>query len=432
MHDSTSPDNYRQSTGLALSLLTAVYFFNFVDRQIIGILLEPIRQELAIPDWQLGLIMGLGFGLFYTTVGIPLAWLADRVDRVWVICVALGFWSSMTMLCGAAQNASHLFLARIGVGLGEAGGSPPSHSIISDLYPPERRAGALSIWALGSPMGSAIGLVLGALVAEHYGWRMAFVAVGMPGLALAVALRLWLRDPRRERPTALPFGSILGMITIILSKPSFLLASIGAGIASLFGYVTVFWGPTYFIRSFGVSTVEVAFWGAILIVGATSTGTLLGGVIVDRLSLRWPAAPVLVPALAILAAAPFYWLALAMPDATAAALMFAIPTALAAFWCGPIYALTQNLAPVGMRAIATALLFLILNLIGLTVGPTLTGILSSHYFPTAGLAGGLRAALNMIVVAAFPAAVFLLAAARWVAADINATASKESDGAYAN
>lgn len=432
MNDSANSENTLQSTGLALSLLTTVYFFNFVDRQIIGILLENIRQDLTIPDWQLGLIVGLGFGLFYTSVGIPLAWLAERVDRVGMICIALGFWSAMTMLCGAAQNASHLFLARIGVGLGEAGGSPPSHSIISDLYPPQRRAGALSIWALGSPLGSAIGLVLGALVAERYGWRMAFVAVGLPGLVLAVALRLWLRDPRGTRPPALPFRSILAMIVVILGKPSFLLASIGAGIASLFGYVTVFWGPTYFMRSFGVSTVAVAFWGALLIVAATSTGTLLGGMVVDRLSRRWPAAPVLVPALAILAAAPLYWLALAMRDPTVAALMFAIPTALAAFWCGPTYALAQNLAPPGMRAISTALLILILNLIGLTVGPTLTGILSSYYFPTAGLAGGLRAALNMIVVAALPAAIFLLAAARWVATDLDATAFKESDRAHAN
>jgi MFS family permease len=394
-----------------LGMLLLVYVLNFVDRQIIGILVEPIKAYFAaagnpVTDTQMGLLGGLAFALFYTVLGIPLAWLADRFNRVWIITIALGVWSGFTVLCGMATTYWGLLIARIGVGAGEAGGSPPSQSLISDYFPPNKRASALSIWALGIPIGSAVGVILGAWVAKEYGWQMAFIVAGVPGLIVALIFKMTIKEPKRGRfdpPNAKPeMPTLKETFTAILGKPTFWIVAMGCAVASFVGYATFVWGAAYFVRNFdlaptiGEETLIVSYFSAFIIGIAASIGTIIGGRLADRFGQKDIRAYVTIPAIALILAVPLNIWGLSVNDAFLAAAIVLIPTLLGSMWYGPLFGVVQNLVEPRMRAMAVAILFFIINLIGLGGGPTITGMLSDFFTTEFGPALGLRYALMAV------------------------------------
>jgi predicted MFS family arabinose efflux permease len=293
---------------VVLAMLVLVYTFNFIDRQIVGILAVPIKADLGLSDTQLGLMGGLAFALFYTLLGIPIAMLADRGNRTAIISVALVVWSAMTAACGLAQNFWQLFLARLGVGVGEAGGVAPSYSLVSDYFPPHQRARALGVYSFGVPIGSALGIVFGGVIASLVDWRMAFIIVGLAGVLLAPLFKAVVREPPRGRFDAAGHGapaSIGEVVRVLLSRPSFWGLSFGASASSMMGYGLFFWLPSFLVRSYGLSLLDASlYFGAILLVGGVA-GIWLGGSLADRFGAARRSAYAIIPAVAFLATIPF-------------------------------------------------------------------------------------------------------------------------------
>jgi MFS family permease len=367
--------------GRVLAILVLAYVFNFIDRQIVGVLAVPIKAELALSDTQLSLMGGLAFALFYSGIAIPVAWLADRKSRVSIIAGAVGLWSLFTAACGLTANFWQLFLARMGVGIGEAGGVAPSYALVSDFFPPERRARALAIFSLGIPIGSALGVFFGGWIASHLDWRSAFLIVGAAGIPAALLVRFGISEPARggwdvgERAgeAAPPFPVVAATLA---AKPSFWLLSLGAASGSILGYGLIFWLPSFFTRSFHLKLAEVGiFYGSIVLVGGVA-GTWLGGWLGDRLGVRDPAAYALVPAVAFLIAAPLYALGIFAPSLPLAWLLFVIPQMLGLVWLGPIIAAVQHIVAPNMRATASASFLFINNLIGIGFGIFFLGRMS--------------------------------------------------------
>ena len=356
---SASGEAVPTGTGRVLAILLVAYIFNFIDRQIIGILAGPIQDELGLTDSQLGLMGGLAFALFYTGLGIPIAWLADRKSRVNIVAFSVALWSIFTALCGAAQNFWQLFLARMGVGVGEAGGVAPSYSLIADLFPPERRARALAIFSFGIPIGSALGIFFGGWIASATDWRVAFLVVGLAGLPVALLLKLGVPEPVRggfdravgtDPAPAPPFGEVMRTLA---RTPSFWLLSFGAASGSILGYGLIFWLPSFFQRSFELSLTDRSlFYGSVVLIGGVA-GTWFGGWIGDRIGRGNPAGYALVPAICFLIAAPVYAAALFAPNLAVGFLLFLIPQALGLAWLGPVIAAVQHIVPPSMRATAS-------------------------------------------------------------------------------
>jgi MFS family permease len=376
-----TPDAPRAGYRLfVMFMLVLVYTFNFIDRQIIGILAVPIKAELGLSDTQLGLMGGLAFALFYTTLGIPIAMLADRRSRTWILTVSLAVWSAMTALCGTVTSFWQLFLARLGVGVGEAGGVAPAYSLICDYFPQAQRARALSAYSFGIPIGSALGIVFGGVIASHVDWRYAFFAVGIAGIVLAPIFRLTVAEPPRGRfdpvgpgTTAVPFRTV---VRTLAHKRSFWLMALGASSASMMGYGLFFWLPSFFVRSFGLSLLHASlFYGAILLVGGLA-GIWLGGVLADRFGTRRRGAYVVVPAIAFAATVPFYIGAVLSTSLVLAFVLLLVPTALGLAWLGPVMSAIQHVVVPGMRATASAVFLLVINLLGLGAGTLVLGWLS--------------------------------------------------------
>ncbi|MEZ5984263.1 MAG: MFS transporter, partial [Parvularculaceae bacterium] len=342
-----------------LFILVTVYTFNFIDRQIVGILAVPIKTDLGLSDTQLSLMGGLAFALFYTFLGIPVAWLADRKSRTWIMTIALTAWSAMTAACGFAQNFIQLFLARLGVGVGEAGGVAPAYSLISDYFPPNQRARALSIYSFGIPIGSALGIVLGGILTTVIGWRAAFVIVGSLGLLIAPIFRLTMREPKRgqyDSATAKTEPApIKEVAQTLIRKKSFWLMSIGAASSSMMGYGLIFWLPSFFVRSFGDGLPEFFsflprfllpenptpvlyasyFYGMILLMGGI-VGIWAGGALADRYGEKSKGAYALVPAVAFLATIPFFLTGVLAPNLIVVFIAFLFIQALSLVWLGPV------------------------------------------------------------------------------------------------
>ena len=371
------------SPNLVLAMLLLVYIFNFVDRQILAILAAPIQKDLGLDDAQMGMLGGLAFAILYSTLGVPLAWLADRTSRSWVITGSLLVWSLFTALCGAAQGFWHLFLARLGVGVGEAGGVAPSYAVIGDHFPSEKRAFALSVYSLGIPIGAATGVLAGGYVAARVDWRAAFVVVGLAGLLAAVPFRMVVRDKPRPAVAAptVRFGDVAATLA---RKKAFWLLSFGAASSSMLGYGIMFWMPSLLQRSFGLDLVETSwFLGAILLMGGT-VGVLAGGRLADRLGSADRAFYGWVPAVAYVIAVPLYAGGIWTHSVPAAFLLFLLPQALAYVWLGPVTSAVQHLVEPAARATASALFLLINNLIGLGGGIYALGALSKALTPVWG------------------------------------------------
>jgi len=393
---------------LALALLILVYTLNFLDRQIISILKDPIAEELNLNDEQLGLMGGLAFALLYTTLAIPVAWLADRTSRVWIMTWALGIWSAFTAICGLTTNFIQLFFARMGVGVGEAGGVAPAYSLIADYFPPEQRARALAIYSFGIPVGSASGILFGGLLAQYVDWRFAFVSIGLFGVLLAPVFRLLVKDPPRNRHDARPSGEkplgFLPACRLAFVKPSFWLLSFGAAFSSMVGYGLLYWMPTYLARSMGMSLVDRSwFLAGVLFIGGVA-GMMLGGFLADRFGQRSKGAYALIPAIAFLISAPLYVLGVLTTDAILAFFIFLVPQALGLVWLGPVVTAVQHLGPSNSRTMISALFLLVNNLIGIAVGTWFFGAASEALKPQFGeesIKMAFIIGLSFYVIAAF-------------------------------
>lgn len=390
MHDDLS---HRQSTGtarrtasprLVLAMLLLVYIFNFVDRQILAILAAPIQKDLGLDDAQMGMLGGLAFAMLYSTLGVPLAWLADRTSRSWVITGSMVVWSLFTALCGAATGFWHIFLARLGVGVGEAGGVAPSYAVIGDHFPSERRAFALSVYSLGIPLGSAAGVLAGGYVAARVDWRVAFVAVGLAGLLIAPLFKFVVRDQPRPAPGMAPSVRFGEVAALLARKRAFWLLSFGAASSSMLGYGLAFWLPSLLQRSFGLDLVQTSwFIGAVLLIGGT-VGVLAGGLLADRLGRADRAWYGRVPAMAYVVAVPLFAGGIWTSSVPLAFVLFLLPQALAYVWLGPVTSAVQHLVEPPARATASALFLLINNLIGLGGGIYALGALSKALAPVYG------------------------------------------------
>ena len=418
-------DSYR---AYVLLILTGVYTFNFIDRQILVILQESIKSELGLTDTQLGLMTGLTFALFYVTLGIPIARFADRSNRRNIVALSLAIWSAMTAISGLAANYTQLLLARIGVGVGEAGGSPPSHSMISDYFPPERRATALSIYSVGIYIGILFGYSLGGWLDQNYGWRIALMVLGIPGLLYAMIVLFTVKEPPKGHsdPESVyknkeaSFGEV---IRLLFSKKTFIFLALGCGIHTFANYgVGNFFAP-FLARVHGM---EVASIGAAL--GVTSgvggmIGTFLGGFLADRFGtkdIRWYLWVAVIAE--ILNYIPAYF-AFFSNDTQFVLFNYFFTALLTAIYLGPCIAVTHNLVNAKMRALSSAILFLVLNLIGLGLGPLGIGAISDYLAPTYG-AESLRYAFSFTFLTGAIALILFWLAARSYPEDLASTREK--------
>jgi predicted MFS family arabinose efflux permease len=395
--------------GYSLGLLTTIYVFNFLDRQVMTILAEPIKRELHLHDWQLGVMTGLAFALLYTIVGFPIARLAERGDRSRIIAVAVLVWSAFTMVCGLAQSFVQLVLARVGVGVGEAGLSPPAQSLISEIVPREKRASAMALYSLGPPLGQILGVATGGLIASIWGWRTAFLIAGGPGIVLAVLAATTLKEPRRSQPreAARDVPPLRAMARLLAAKRSFWLLAFGAAAKAFITYGQGAFMASFFLRVHGAELATLAaglglkpigFLGLTLGLAGGAAG-ILGSIGGGRLADRWVArdlsAFATLPAICALAAMPFLVGALLVGTFWPSILLFCVSIVLNAAWLGPVNAAVQGLVHPRSRATAAAALLFVINLVGLGLGPICVGLTSDLLAGPAGLgsAEGLRWAL---------------------------------------
>ena len=408
----SDPSGARGSASILLALLLIAYIFNFLDRQILGILAGPIIADLKLTDAEFGTIGGLAFAMLYSLLGIPLALLADATRRSWVIAGSLAVWSAFTALCGTAASFGQMFLYRLGVGIGEAGGVAPSYALISDYFPPERRARALAIFSLGIPLGLAGGTLIGAYLAAWVNWRAAFTAMGVAGIVLAPVLLIFVRDLPRSPSSASQQVPLTRTFSIVARKRSFWLMALASSFSSLAGYGLALWTPSVFERSFGLSLIERGqFLASLFLIGGTA-GVFAGGWFADRLGRgdrRWYG---WLPAIAWLITAPTFALGLMSSKACLAWPLLLIPNALNILWLGPVVTAVQHLVPRPMRSTASASFLLINNLIGLGVGPTLIGALSTAFKGRFGVEALRYAAVSVLVFYVLAALLMLLAVKR--------------------
>jgi len=389
---------------VVLALLCAVYVLNFLDRQLLSILAKPIQDDLGITDGELGRLGGLYFALFYCILGIPVAWIADRSNRVRVLTVACALWSAATAACGMAQTYPQLAVARMSVGIGEAGGVPPSYSIISDYFPAARRGTALGLFNLGPPIGQALGVAFGAKIAAVYDWRLAFMVLGAAGLIAAGVVWIVVREPKRgamdaqvpatdaadgkagaatvtattatatgvtEEPVG--FWSTLRMFA---TRPTLTLVSLSAAATQFVNYGLLGFATLFLMREKGMTLDEIAIWYALVIGIGVSGGVFLSGRLIDRFAQRWPQMYGLLPGVALAVSVPFFIGFVHAPTWPIALVFLAVPTFLNYFYLTPAVTLVQNAVSARQRTLAGATLLLIMNLLGLGLGPTWVGAVS--------------------------------------------------------
>jgi len=384
-----------------LAVLTAMYVTNYLDRQILNILLPPIKAEFHVSDALLGLLVGPTFALFYATLGIPIARLADRSSRRNIIAVSMGLFSVMTVVCGMAAQFWQLLIARVFTGVGEAGTGPSAQAIISDLYPPQKRAAAQSFYAAGLNIGLLFAAFAGGWIAQHYGWREAFLAAGVPGLLLCIIVLLTVREPPRGHSESLADDreapDLKTVARFLWSQRSFRWIAIGAAMTSFGGYGATAFMPAFLVRSHHLTLEQVGIiFAGIAGVGGWA-GTFLSGVVADRMGKRDVRWNMYVPICAALLALPFQPVFYLADNTTLAIVAAIIPASMGAVFLGPCVTMTQGLVPLRMRATASALFLFILNIIGLGLGPQTVGLLSTLLKPMLGV-DSLRYALLVSMV----------------------------------
>src|SRR3972149_8051678 len=406
-------DAYRR---YVLILLLLVAIFNFVDRQIFAVLLESIKKDFSLTDTELGMLGGVAFAVFYSLCGIPIAWLADRSNRRNIIAIALCLWSAMTAICGLTTGFVSLFLARVGVGIGEAGGTPPANSIIADYFPPERRATAMAVIGMSVPLGVLTGFLVGGWVNEFLGWRSAFMAVGMPGVVLAVVLWFTLREPPRgfyEPQQALgSTPSILDTFRYLWQRPSCRHLCMAAALYGVSGWGAGIWQPSFFMRSHGMSSGEAGTWLAFVFGISGACCAMFGGMFGDRLvkktqDARWY---LWLSSGGILIGVPFGFLGYLWPTPIPALLFLSIPTFFGHMYLGPVMAMLLGIAGARRRALASSIYGFFVNLVAMGFGPLSVGMASDYLQPKLG-SDSLRYAILAVVVisTAWAALHFLLA-----------------------
>ena len=415
-----TPQEPRPRSSLVLGMLCFVYVLNFLDRQLISILAKPIQDGLDVTDSQLGKLTGLYFALFYCFIAIPVGWLADRTNRVKVLSIACALWSAATAACGMVGNYGQLVAARMAVGVGEAGGVPPSYAIISDYFPRERRGTAMAIFNLGPPLGSALGVAFGASLAAAFNWRMPFYVIGGIGVVTAIAVWLLVAEPRRGSNDApgeavvpdLP-SSFAATVARFFANPVLVLASVASGAANFITYGISNFATLLLMREKGMTLGEVAIWYALVVGVAMSAGIYASGRLIDRFAARSRAAHATIPAMSLLLALPFF-LGFAWAPRWELALVFlTVPMFLNSFFLPATVAFVQGEVHPDKRVISGALLLLVMNFIGLGLGPTWVGAASDFFRPDYG-AHSLQMAMYALAPMYLIAALLFFALARLI------------------
>ena len=375
---------------LCVGILALAYTFNFLDRQILSLLAEPVRKDLHLSDTQVGLLTGAAFAVFYATFGVPIAWFADRSHRVRIVALACACWSLCSAAGGLAGNFLQLALARLGVGVGEAGGTTPSYAIISDYFPPRERGRALALYSLGVPFGIAIGAALGGGVAAHYGWRAAFYAVGLPGLLIALLILVVIREPIRgaqDGPSAgheIAPAQLRGVIAMFFRDPVLRWMALATGLGAFAGYGASNWTPAFLMRHQHMTLTQLAAVYSVSVGVAVGVGTWLSGYLADRLSKRDPRAYAMIPFWGSMIALPLAVAGYLAPNWQISLACLTVSAAFGILYLAPALAIVQNIVPPKARSTSAALLLLVLNLIGLGGGPVFVGVLSDLFKPQFG------------------------------------------------
>ena len=424
----TTMDQARRHRAWTLAVLVIVYVFNFIDRQVLSILQEDIRRELGLEDVHLGMLTGLSFAFVYCTFGIPVARIADATSRKGVIAASLAVWSGFTALCGLAGNFWQLFLARLGVGIGEAGGSPPAHAMISDLYEKEKRGQALAIYTTGLYIGTLLGFALGGVLADAFNWRVAFFIVGLPGVVFALIVWTTVREPRRglsgAAPTA-PGITFIQSFRRLWTLKAFRYYALAAGAGLFVTYGVGNFMPPFLERTYGewawpgvqqalglcsggpvcteMSTAEIGITYGVIAGVAGAIGTLAGGYMADSMGAKDRRWFLWIPMWGKLLGGPLFIASFFAPNAELSLLLYFPAIGLAAMYLGPAVAITHHMVPAGMRAMASAVFFFIINMIGLGLGPTALGAVSDWFRNNAGAGDmSLQWAMAAVVIAMYP------------------------------
>jgi len=420
------PVNTKEVTNLyrnyVLAMLTLVYIFNFIDRQLLVILQESIKKELHLSDTQLGLLSGFTFAIFYVTLGIPIARLADRGSRRNTVAVSLGLWSVMTACSGIARSFYQLLLARIGVGVGEAGGSPPAHAMISDYFPPEKRATAFSIYSAGIYFGILIGFLMGGYLNQHLGWRTAFFVVGVPGIIFSLLFYITVKEPRRGatdiNPAATNEPHSLGEVLRVLYSTKtfvFLAAASALNVFCIYGLLN--WTPSFLQRLHDMKSAQVgALLGLIYGIGG-AIGSFAGGLLTDRFGKTDKQWYLKVPAYAIIITIPCAAGAIFLPGTYPSLACLGLVALLQSMYLGPSLAVAHSLVPASMRSLTSAVFFLVINLVGLGFGPLVVGFISDLLKPALGIES-LRWAMSIILVVSAASAILFFATAKKLVVDL--------------
>jgi predicted MFS family arabinose efflux permease len=434
---------------VVLFVLMFIYIFNFLDRQLMSILIEPIKEEMGFTDSQMGLMTGFYFALFYTAFGVIVGFLADRTSRKFILGTGAVLWSAFTALCGVATNYPQMLASRVGVGVGEAAGAPPSYSILSDYFPPEKRGLALALFSLGVPFGQALGAGFGAALHETVGWRNAFIGIGAAGVVAAVIMMIVVREPKRgamdsnssvsQAQAEANASQKVGFTKTFwdfMSRPALLWTALGCGLCSFVGYAALGWNVSFLIRVKGINYTEVALFYALMLAVAMGLGTWISGAVVDWLAKRSKVWYALLPASAMALAIPFWLAYVWAPTWQMSIAILAVPTFLTIMYLPPALALVQNSVNPSQRTMSGALLLMVLNIMG--GGPTMVGMLSDYFSGQATAAGlegpaasaqGLQTALYWVTPFYFVAVGFILLQARAVAREIKA-GGRVNDGGF--
>ena len=360
-----------------LGALLAVYTFNFIDRVVIAIIQQPIKAEFGLTDLQLGLLGGPAFAVLYTLLGIPIARLAEKHNRMTILAICLGIWSGMTALCGVATSYTTLLMARIGVSIGEAGCTPPAQSVISDYFPADKRATAISIYALGVPVGSMLAAIGGGFIATAFGWRETFLMLGLPGLLLAILVKLTIKEPPRAGSTVgVAAPSFVTAFKVLATKPTFWHVALGSAVASFVGYGVGQFLNSYLERTHGLSLFNASMLTGAVLGVAAACGTFFAGWLADRVIKRHPNALAWLPALGFFIATPFYLVGYMSPNLWIGVPFLIIGAITHYFYLGCMYASVQGIVEPRMRATSTAVLLFIVNILGYGLGPPAIGALS--------------------------------------------------------